>query len=284
MSSDHNPARGTLSAMLPALLALSILFPQPESPPGIAQPDELLPLAGPAVSDAHTRTLVEHAMTGRFEPIEGRPELAAALLLDLDSDTRERIRALSEARDVAIVSFILNHLDDLRTMTDAQTEGRPEDAQRILRSWWQLQDEGHTRLPLRPALAEILSGDQLEEVSRITAEYVDAWVTARKRRSETPDQAAERLSFEIFEREVRRAYDASLRTTRQAMEGIYEAVDPTDEQRETIREIVIEHLKSTRLKATPDQRRATMRRIYDALDDDRQALLFDYMTRAAVPD
>ncbi len=275
--------------MIPALLAFSLLITQPVSPPegmqpGQSQPDEPLPLAGPAVSDTHSRTLVEHAMTGRLEPIEGRPELAAALLLDLDSDTRESVRALGEARDVAIVSFIINHLDDLRAMTDAQTEGRNEDAQRILRSWWQSHDEGHTRLPLRPALAEILSDDQLEEVTRITAEYVDAWVTARKRQNETPDQAAERMSFEIFQREVRRAYDASLRTTRQAMEGIYEAVDPTDEQRETIREIVIEHLKATRLKATPVERRATMRRIYDALDDDRQALLFDYMTRAAVPD
>lgn len=280
--------------MIPALLALSLLITQPVSPPeGMqpgqsqpdqSQPDEPLPLAGPAVSDTHSRTLIEHAMTGRLEPIEGRPELAAALLLDLDSDTRESVRALGEARDVAIVSFIINHLDDLRAMTDAQTEGRNEDARRILRSWWQSHDEGHTLLPLRPALAEILSDDQLEEVTRITAEYVDAWVTARKRQNETPDQAAERLSFEIFQREVRRAYDASLRSTRQAMEGIYEAVDPTNEQRESIREIVIEHLKATRLKATPVERRATMRRIYDSLDDDRQALLFDYMTRAAVPD
>jgi hypothetical protein len=106
----------------------------------------------------------------------------------------------------------------------------------------------------------------------------DRWTTHR------PTRAAElRLVTQVFQEEVRDAYEISLRRYRDALEAIYAAVDPTPEQREAIRSIVIEHVKHTRLEATPTRRRAAMREVYDMLDDERKARLLDYLLERVVP-
>ena len=57
-----------------------------------------------------------------------------------------------------------------------------------------------------------------------------------------------------------------------------------EKQRQAIRIIIIEHIKRTRLNATPGQRRSTNLEIYRMLDDERKEKLFEYMTRFVIPD
>jgi hypothetical protein len=66
------------------------------------------------------------------------------------------------------------------------------------------------------------------------------------------------------------------------MQAMYDAIEPTAEQREWIRNRVIQHIKDTRLSPTLEQREALMLEIYDMLDEERQTKLFLYMTRAAM--
>ena len=260
--------------MLTALIIAASLAGQPEDTPL---------LSGPEVSESKMQSLVHRGMTGGFVRIEGRPEFAAARVLDLDAEALDRVRDIEADRGVGLVVMLIDRIDDLRAMTDATTAGDAEGTRAILRSMWEDHDAESGVLPSLEALGDALSAEQLAETKRLAEEYMHAWAADQRAEGETVEQAVQRLSFQLFQEEVRYAYDASLNSTRQALEGIYDAVDPTPAQREEIRSIVIDHIKRTRLKAAPEQRRETMRRIYDMLDEERRGKLFDYTMRIVVP-
>jgi tRNA-dihydrouridine synthase len=247
------------------------------------QPEDTPLLSGPEVSETKMQSLVHRGMTGGFVRIEGRPEFAAARVLDLDADALERVRDIEADRGVSLVVMLIDRIDDLRDMTDATTAGDAQAARAIMRSMWEDHDTKEPVLPSLKALGDALLPEQLAETQRLADEYMHAWAEEQRTEGETVEQAKQRLAFQLFQEEVRYAYDASLTTTRQALEGIYNAVNPTPEQREEIRTIVIDHIKHTRLKATPEQRREAMRRIYDMLDEDRKGKLFDYTMQIVVP-
>lgn len=255
-------------------LAALLLAAQPESQP----------LSGPNIPESRLKSLVQTGMTRGFVRIEGRPEIAATSLLDLDDETKQSIRTVEQDRDSSIVFFLVDHLDELRTMTDANASGNTEQARGIMHDWWSEFDENRSTLPLLDTLATVLTPGELEDVTRYAQEYMAAWIDSAARNGETPEDTSNRLMLQLFQEEIARAYEASLRQTQQALQGIYDAVEPTPEQREGIRTIVIEHVKRTRLNAEPADRRLAMRKIYDLLDADRQARLFDYAMRIVVPD
>ncbi len=255
------------------VVAAFILTSQPETPP----------LSGPDVPESRLRSLVQQGMTRGFVRIEGRPEIAAAGLLELDEETLQSVRQAEQAREAAIVFMLVDHLDELRAMTDANIAGDTDTAQRLMREWWTGFDEGGNALPLLDELRNVLLPEQLSEVARYSEEYLAAWVAEEKLQGETSEQTRQRLALQMFREEIARAYEASLRQTQQALQGIYDAVDPTPEQRQDIRTVVIEHVKRTRLNAEPSDRRLAMRRIYDLLDEERKGRLFDYAMRIVVP-
>jgi hypothetical protein len=94
----------------------------------------------------------------------------------------------------------------------------------------------------------------------------------------------DRIAFQMFQREVRYAYDQSLARYRELLESIDTSIEPTDAQRAAIRQIVLDHIKATRLEATPAQRREAMVAIYRELDDARRERLYALLLRQVVPD
>ena len=247
-----------------------------------AQRDD--PLRGPDVAERDTRTLVGRTMTGAFVRVEGRPEVAAANLLDLDDETRARVDAIVDDRAMALRMLLVDEIDTVRDITDAMTEGDRDRAAALSDRLHRAMDADTPRDPLLEPIAAVLPDDRAAELRRLVDEYWSAWIGAAARRAETPDETTDRLGAQLFQREVREAYDASLRRYRDALEAIYQAVEPTPEQRAAIRELVIEHIRATRLDATPAQRRDAMLRIYQLLDDERQERLFAYMTSLVVTD
>jgi len=264
--------------LAPLILALA-LAGQPD-----IQPEDPPLLGGPEISQAQLRSLVQQGMTQGFVRIEGRPELAAARLLDLDTDTLEQIRKIEEDRGIGVVMMLIDRIDDLRKMTDATTAGDTAKAQQILRSLWEDYDQDTTLLPVLKRMEEVLTKEQFAETTRLAEEYTHAWTQSEKQKDESQEQTQQRLAFTLFQQEIQEAYQASLRTTQQALQGIYDAVDPTPKQHEQIRTIVIEHVKRTRLNPESHERRETMREIYDMLDEKRRGMLFDYAMRIVVPD
>jgi hypothetical protein len=244
------------------------------------------PLRGPDVPDSAEPSLIEPSMMRAFTPVEGRPELAAAFKLDLSPEAKAAIEQLVATRASQLVVLLIDRIDDVRAITDANSAGDNATARRILRKVWTDFDgdtpEGR-RTPLLTDVEQVLTAGEAASVRAATESYLNAWAEAEKQRNETLEDAQDRLAFGLFQQEVRAAYEDSLENVRRALEGIYAAVDPTPEQREAIRTVVIEHIKSTRLDPTPEQRRATMRRVYDLLDEDRRGRLFDYAMRLVVP-
>ena len=78
------------------------------------------------------------------------------------------------------------------------------------------------------------------------------------RHARVRQQVESQLSLQYFQQEIRVGYEATLRRYRNAMEGIYNAVDPTEEQRAAMREILVDHIRTTQLAATPEQRRCRL--------------------------
>ncbi|USN99448.1 MAG: hypothetical protein H6810_01880 [Phycisphaeraceae bacterium] len=256
-----------------------------------AQPDNPDPLRGPDVPDHATHSLVSKTMTGRFEPLRVRPEAAALQELDLDEASRAKAREIVDQRGADIAMALVDHIDDVKEMTDMITAGQQDRARERLGEMWGEIDEGTPRDPLAKPLEGVLDAEQRGQLKRLVDEYWEAWIDWELRKNDKArgDPAARervehRLAFGLFEREVREAYNYSLKRYKDALDGVYDAVQPTDEQRAEIREIVLEHIRATRLSATPEQRRETNMKIYRLLDDERKEKLFAYMTRIVIPD
>lgn len=249
-------------------------------------------LRGPSVEATDEKSLVGQGMTGRFERVEGRPEAAALRLLELDEQTRQQAELVVDDRALAVAMLLIERIDDVKEMSDHQIAGRNREAREILQGL-HADFDPEIRDPLAAPLGDVLSAEQHDELMRILDEYWtalvdwelrDAGEMSPQRAQRTREATERRLAFQIFQREVREGYEVSLRRYREALDAIYAAVEPTDEQRTAMRDVVIEHIRETKLSATPEQRRATMVRIYALLDEDRQEQYVEYLLRIIVPD
>jgi len=261
------------------------------SPLAHAQPADTL--RGPRVERDQLDTIVITDMSGNFTPVEGRPELIAFARVCDDPDDLARAREMGTARVFDLAELLVDEIDTVRTITDAIAEGNTTYAQTLLAQLRLRHDPDMLRDPLRAELEPMLEAHQRDRFDRILDEYWDAWIAANTPESEQDMQGRprtqvvhqrieNRLNNQLFQQDIARAYEYSLRRYQGAMTAIYDAIEPTPEQRAWIRNRVIQHIKDTRLNPTLEQREALMLEIYDMLDEDRQTKLFLYMTRAAM--
>jgi len=276
-----------MNMLRPTAIALLLAF----SPLAHAQPADTL--RGPQVERDQLDTIVITDMSGNFIPVEERPELVAFARVCDDPEDLARAREMGTSRVFDLAELLVDEIDTVRTITDAIAEGNTTYAQTLLAQLRLRHDPDMLRDPLRAELEPMLEDDQRERFDRILDEYWDAWIAANTPESEQDMQGRprtqavhqrieNRLNNELFQRDIANAYEYSLRRYRDAMQAMYDAIQPTPEQRAWIRNRVIQHIKDTRLNPTLEQREALMLEIYDMLDEDRQTKLFLYMTRAAM--
>tara|TARA_A100000171_G_scaffold30169_1_gene28372 strand:- start:3573 stop:4412 length:840 start_codon:yes stop_codon:yes gene_type:complete len=276
-----------MNMLRPTAIALLLAF----SPLAHAQPADTL--RGPQVERDQLDTIVITDMSGNFIPVEERPELVAFARVCDDPEDLARAREMGTSRVFDLAELLVDEIDTVRTITDAIAEGNTTYAQTLLAQLRLRHDPDMLRDPLRAELEPMLEATQRERFDRILDEYWDAWIAANTPESEQDMQGRprtqavhqrieNRLNNELFQRDIANAYEYSLRRYRDAMQAMYDAIQPTPEQRAWIRNRVIQHIKDTRLNPTLEQREALMLEIYDMLDEDRQTKLFLYMTRAAM--
>lgn len=276
-----------MNMLRPTAIALLLAF----SPLAHAQPADTL--RGPQVERDQLDTIVITDMSGNFIPVEERPELVAFARVCDDPEDLARAREMGTSRVFDLAELLVDEIDTVRTITDAISEGNNTYAQTLLAQLRLRHDPDMLRDPLRAELEPMLEATQRERFDRILDEYWDAWIAANTPESEQDMQGRprtqavhqrieNRLNNELFQRDIANAYEYSLRRYRDAMQAMYDAIQPTPEQRAWIRNRVIQHIKDTRLNPTLEQREALMLEIYDMLDEDRQTKLFLYMTRAAM--
>lgn len=265
---------GTLVRCGRALVFPLILLNSPAWAQPPAGDDQVL--SGPAVPDEVARTLVRFNAGGRFQRVEGRPEEAALMLLPLDSDTRERARAVISDHEAALQRLLIDNIDTVKETTDAILAGDNAGVQRLSKDLYDRFDPAHTRDPLMAPLVGVLPDAQHADLKRLLDEYWAAWIKAERRAgSKEPEAKAQgRLTFTLFQEDIRRAYDRTLRPFRERIERIYQVADPTPEQRAAIREAVIDYIRETRLKPSAEQRDQVARRVYLILDEERRIKLF----------
>ncbi|MCB9844701.1 MAG: hypothetical protein H6811_01765 [Phycisphaeraceae bacterium] len=252
----------------------------------LAQDD---PLRGPPVPDEQRLTIVDRAMTGEFRPVEGRPEIAAVRLLDLTDDQWASVQEIVRDRATAAAMLLVDRIDEVREITDAMSAGDRETASRLSLDLIEALDPGSPRDPLLALFDDTLGPDQRSRLRAILNEYWREWARwelrdATDRGPEAIERTERALAQRVAQRELQEAYEVSLRRYRESLEAVYAAVEPTPQQRATIRDLMIEHIRATRLEATPAQRRETMRAVYRALDPERQERLFEYVVRVVLPD
>lgn len=247
-------------------------------------------LRGPDIGSQEQQTIVRHTMYGDFEEVEGAPEMSAFAAIVNDPELNERAIRIELDRTIRLAMLLVDEIDLMRESTDAIRDGDQERAREIQSKFHEMLDPGKPHDPMSGPLGELLDDDQRDLYEKMLEEYWDAWVqwSLRNRDGKITDRMREntraRLTLRLFQREMNKAYEMSLRHYREALEAVYAAVDPTDEQRQEIRSIVIDHIKATRLGATPANRREVMHTIYNMLDDERRVKLYDYLLRIVVPD
>ena len=246
-------------------------------------------LKGPDLNSKQRPTIVHQSMSGEFQQVEGRPEIAAFAAITDDPQLNEHARKIALDRTIELSLLLVDEIDLMRESTDAMRDGDQKRAREIQSQFHEQFDQGKHE-PLSQYLIELLNDAQRTMYTSVLEEYWDAWIdwTLRNREAQINDrvrnQTRNRLAARLFQRELVEAYDISLKRYRDALEVIYSAVEPTEEQREAIRSVIIEHIKATRLEASPQQRRDAMHEIYRLLDDDRKQKLYDYLLRIVVPD
>ena len=259
--------------------------------PTLAQPTDTL--RGPSVPRESLETIVSTDMSGRFIPVEGRPELSAFMLVCEDPDDLATARDLGTQHIFEIAELLVDEIETVKAITDAITSGNNAYAQTLLAQLRLRHDPDTLRDPLRAQLEAMLDEDQQARFDRILDEYWNAWVSASTPEADQNMQGAPKsqaaykrienqLNNQLYQQDIRNAYEHSLSRYRDAMQAMYDAIEPTPEQRTWIRDRVIQHIKDTRLRATLEQREALMLEVYDMLDEDRRVKLFAYMTRAAL--
>ena len=263
-----------------AMLAASVLiYGAQGDPPDSTVADEAL-LRGPTVPDNVVKTLVNTEMGGKFIPLRGRPAEAALGLMLIDPDRRESAREAGEAHRLAMGMLLVENIDLVKDASDAIKAGENATANKVYRLLYIRFDPEQARDPLLVPLQEILTPAQHEEVTRLVDEYWNAWIAWELRSAQDSSDAARkriqrRLSFQLFRREIGEAYNWSLRPTQQRLESIYQATEPTDQQRAAIREVMIDYIRESRLRPTPEQRQTAAARIYDLLDETQRLKLFE---------
>jgi len=271
----HSGYRGLLCAILTGTFSF-----------GATGQDDLL--KGPEVKEIGS--IVRHTMSGRFEQIEGRPEMAAFGAVTDDSALMNRAIEIELERTVAMSMLLIDQIDLMKESTDAVTVGDNKKANEIQGRLHGMFDPEKRFDPLTPGLVGLLDEEQQAEYERVLGEYWEAWIDGSlgermdREKAGVRKRTQARLTTRLFNRELREAYDISLKQYRDAMEAIYVAVEPSDEQREAMREILIAYIKETRLDPSSEQRRAAMVRMYEVLDQERQQKLFGYLLRIVVPD
>ncbi|MBM4107722.1 MAG: hypothetical protein FJ255_02745 [Phycisphaerae bacterium] len=253
-----------------AILAAGLCLAASSAP---AQDDA--PLRGPDLPDAVMRTIVRHDAMGRFVRVEGRPEEAALGQLNLDPMRRNHAREAILDRAAAINRHLVENIDLVRDSTDAILARNNAKAQEVARKLHDLFDPRHERSPLLAPLAEALTEEEHRQLTRMVDEYWSAWIESEQRTGRQRDVATvqERLVATLFQEDVQRAYERTLRPIRDRLERVYAAVEPTPEQRAQIRDAMLDYVKESALRPTPEQRQALARRIYEALDEDRRVRL-----------
>jgi hypothetical protein len=238
-------------------------------------------LRGPDVPASVERTLVSFDAQGRLVQLDTRPEIAAlALLDDLDPAQREAARAAVAERNAALATFVLDNIDVARESADALAAGNRDRASEINRELYDRFDPEHARDPLLGAFEPALTSQQATDVRRLIDEYWSARIdrelrNARDKSDKARAAAQQRMSLGAFQNELRAAYDRTLRPYRQKIETITRIVEPTPEQAEQIRQVIIDFVRHTRLQATPQQERDAARQIYELLDEQQRLKLFE---------
>lgn len=272
--------RFTGAAFLAGSLGLCAVVHAQESPEPV--------LKGPAVPDTVAKTLVNKDARGNFRRLEGRPEEAAIVVLGLEGKARERATKLCTDRANAIGMLLAEHVDLLKEATDALTAGNNAEAQAAYAKLYEQFEASPPRDPLAAPMLEILKPAQKVEFTRLLDDYWKAWIDWELRSSKDKSDEArarieKRLVFQLFQDEVRLAYERVIRPYRERLEVMYTALEPTPEQRIAIRDVVLDLIREGKLKPTPDQRRAAINKVYDVLDEERRAKLFELILRQVVP-
>ena len=257
---------------------LPVAEPSMMDGPGSERPDDML--RGPEVSAAAAHTLVRLDASGRFQRVEGRPEEAVLVVLDLEPEVRERARQAGAARRESLRNALLENLDLIIAGTDATEAGQRDKATEIMRQVRDRVDPEHARDPVLPALAAVLGAEDGQRLMELVEEYWTACIDWELRNSKDKSDAArqrvtERIGFEMFQQEMRQAYERTLRPYRTKLEAIVNAAQPTDEQKQAIRGILLDLIRAGGLEPTLEQQQEAARKIYQALDEERRQKLFE---------
>ncbi len=270
----------TVLTLVAALAVLAV-----STAPALAQSDLL---KGPAIPTQTQNTIGSTDMNGYFTPVEGRPELAAFALVTNDPEKLASARDLDHKRIFDLAAYLVDEIDTVREITDALDTGNETQAQLLLAQLRLRYDPSLSRDPLLPELEKMLDADQRAELTRILDDYWLRWAQSQTNTMRMePDSSAykkteHQLNNQLFQEDIRQAYDASLKRYRDTIDAIVTAIQPTEDQQAQIRELIINHIKETKLKATNAQRQALMLDIYHLLDEDRQEQLFLLMTSIAI--
>lgn len=263
-----------LTALCPLASARQDATPMGE-PAQPREPADQPVLRGPKVEDQAARTLLRSDMQGRFLKVDGRPEEAAVAQIPMDPGRREQARALIADRASALMTYLVDNIDLIKETTDATKSGDTAAAQRIARDLYDRFDPAHSRDPLLAPLATVLMPEETAELKRLADEYWKGWIDAQQRSSPkaTREAIQGRLQFELFQTELRTAYDYTLRPYQIKIDRICEVTDATPEQRAAIRDAVISYIKAARLRPSDEQRAELAKAIYSALDEERRIRL-----------
>ncbi len=263
-------------AALSLIFVASLAQPEPSAKPAPAETAESDALAGPAVKDAASRSLVERDFDGKLRRLEIPAEEAALGMLDLTESERAAADGVLADRAAALDKVIAGNLELLLRQKTAREAGNAEGMQASVRELLGKLGPLRAKGRLVDQLAAVLSAEHGAEMKRLTREYWGALIDAEV---EKAGPGAERGKIGAKEMlvavglELKRAYEARISGQQQELDDLIAKLGLTDEREADVRRIALDFAQKSLGKPTAEQRRELFCELNKVLTAEQRVVL-----------
>ena len=215
------------------------------------QPEKASALAGPGIPATDPHTLVVYEYGGTLQPLGLPPAEAALDLLDLDTETAERIARVLTERAMLAEQLIIDNFDLVsQGETIDSSENELEKGLfvfQVLQALYPLIERGPLEEEIRPLLPPMIA----HEYNAILNEYWRALGKSRVEEAKAKGytlrlrKAIREARAQQIEKEVELAAERALESERFAIDYLLKGLDLTDAQQARIKTLIIDYTTRT---------------------------------------
>ncbi len=266
-----------LIALAIALFAAPALSAEPDTPRD--------PLAGPSVSEKKKPlTIIERDADGRVKRLEVTPAEAAAKIMSLSKETREKVDNVLVTQAATMDQVVRDNFDLIVKAAGAFDSKDKVASTRYLQELWQVSEPVRKRGQLVEQIAKVLSKAEADQLRSLVREYLKARLKDEEDAAASKGESFDNIKFNIGEtlhalgHEVRRSYERVVGQGANDFEKLLANLNLTPEQDSKVRGRVLDLVQRSGPGATGAQKFRVFMQIINELTPEQRKILGEHLT------